>query len=183
MLRAPHILLPLARSPALVTLILSLAETRPNGQSCIWLEEEETPSKGRRIATKSGNTDSRGSCWNVSPSQSLTFLLKSSPSIPHLDRNISNGHSEIHLSNTSRHYSMSAGGSTSKCLWTTRCIIRSQHPTQYVEWTRTTRKPQATPLDGGPKRLRTVIADVEKQQAVVEAFRVSLTTDYLPSGY
>lgn len=30
------------------------------------------------------------------------------------------------------------------------------------------------PLDGKPKRLRPVTADVEKQQAVVEAFRVSL---------
>jgi len=29
------------------------------------------------------------------------------------------------------------------------------------------------PLEGVPKYLRTVTADVEKQQAVVEAFRVS----------
>jgi hypothetical protein len=29
------------------------------------------------------------------------------------------------------------------------------------------------PLDGKPKRLRPVTTDVEKQQAVVEAFRVS----------
>lgn len=29
------------------------------------------------------------------------------------------------------------------------------------------------PLDGRPNYLRTVTADVEKQQAVVEAFRVS----------
>lgn len=39
-------------------------------------------------------------------------------------------------------------------------------------------KAQTIPLEGKPSHLRTVTADVEKQQAVVEAFRVS----YFPSS-
>lgn len=39
------------------------------------------------------------------------------------------------------------------------------------------RKGEKIPPDGKPKRLRAVVADVEKQQAVVEAFRVSLLLD------
>lgn len=39
------------------------------------------------------------------------------------------------------------------------------------------------PLDGRPRHLRTVTADVEKQQAVVEALRVSSCfSPPLPSG-
>ncbi|KAF9787128.1 glycoside hydrolase [Thelephora terrestris] len=36
---------------------------------------------------------------------------------------------------------------------------------------KTTRKTQVIPLDGKPKRLRAITADVEKQEAVVQAFR------------
>lgn len=38
---------------------------------------------------------------------------------------------------------------------------------------KSTGKAHVIPLDG-PKRLRAITADVEKQEAVVEAFRVSL---------
>ena len=38
-------------------------------------------------------------------------------------------------------------------------------------------KAQVIPLDEKPKQLRAVTADVEKQQAVVEAFKVSPSPD------
>lgn len=41
-------------------------------------------------------------------------------------------------------------------------------------------KAQTIPLEGKPSHLRTVTADVEKQQAVVEAFRVSYFPSSLP---
>lgn len=44
---------------------------------------------------------------------------------------------------------------------------------QYVQWVRTTQKDEMLPLDERPSYLRTVTADIDKQQAVVEAFRVS----------
>lgn len=47
------------------------------------------------------------------------------------------------------------------------------HVAQYIQWVKTTGKAEATSSDGKPKHLRTVTADVEKEQAVVEAFRVS----------
>ena len=46
---------------------------------------------------------------------------------------------------------------------------------------KTRQKTQMVPLDGKPRHLRTVTTDVEKQQAVVEAFRVSCFSGPPPS--
>ena len=55
-----------------------------------------------------------------------------------------------------------------------RRVFKRPSLSQYIQWMKTTRDAQLIPLAGKPRYLRTVTADAEKQQAVVEAFRVSI---------
>lgn len=69
---------------------------------------------------------------------------------------------------------MPTGGIPSWCfLLCTRAVVNRSYSVQYVEWTKAKQETQMVPLDGKPARFRTFTADAEKQQAVVEAFRVS----------
>jgi len=61
-----------------------------------------------------------------------------------------------------------------------RAVRRSLLFAQYVQWMKRTQDAQLMPLEGKPKYLRTVTVDVEKRQAVVNAFRVSSSDSRSP---